>query len=65
MKESFDHMTGSNLSTSSHKRAKGTIISRKRAKADRQPECDKDVQEIIEKHLRHFCDMYMKEANDI
>jgi hypothetical protein len=35
------------------------------AKADRQPECDKDVQEIIEKHLRHFCDMYMKEANDI
>lgn len=35
------------------------------AKADRQPECDKDVQEIIEKHLRHFCNMYMKEANNI
>ena len=35
------------------------------AKADRQPECDKEVQESIEKHLRHFCDMYMKEANDI
>ena len=29
------------------------------AKADRQPECDKEVQEIIEKHLRHFCDTYM------
>ena len=29
------------------------------AKADRQPECDKEVQESIEKHLRHFCDTYM------
>ena len=29
------------------------------AKADRQPECDKEVQESIEKHLRHFCDSYM------
>ena len=29
------------------------------AKADRHPECDKEVQEIIEKHLQHFCDSYM------
>ena len=35
------------------------------AKADRQPKCDEEVQESIEKHLRHFCDMYMKEANGI
>ena len=32
------------------------------AKTDRQPKCDEEVQESIEKHLRHFCDMYMKEA---
>ena len=31
------------------------------AKADRQPQCDKEVQKSIEKHIRHFCDMYMKE----
>ena len=30
------------------------------AKADRQPQYDKEILEIIEKHLRHFCDMYMK-----
>ncbi|MDO5132743.1 MAG: TetR/AcrR family transcriptional regulator [Eubacteriales bacterium] len=30
------------------------------AKADRQPECEKDMLEAIEKHIRHFCDEYMK-----
>ena len=29
------------------------------AKADRQPQCDKEVMESIEKHIRHFCDVYM------
>lgn len=29
------------------------------AKADRQPECVKEVLEAIEKHIRHFCDEYM------
>ena len=32
------------------------------AKADRQPQYDEEVQGSIEKHIRHFCDMYMKEA---
>ena len=30
------------------------------AKADRQPECEKEMLETIEKHIRHFCDGYMK-----
>ena len=29
------------------------------AKADRQPQLDKEVMESIEKHIRHFCDVYM------
>ena len=29
------------------------------AKADRQPHCDKEVMESIEKQIRHFCDVYM------
>ena len=29
------------------------------AKADRQPQCDKEVMESIEKHISHFCDVYM------
>ena len=29
------------------------------ARADRQPQCEKDALESIEKHLRHFCDVYM------
>ena len=31
------------------------------AKADRQPQCDQEITEIIERHIRHFCDVYMKE----
>jgi AcrR family transcriptional regulator len=31
------------------------------AKADRQPECEPESMESIEKHVRHFCDMYMTE----
>lgn len=29
------------------------------ARADRQPQCEKAALESIEKHLRHFCDVYM------
>ena len=29
------------------------------AKADRQPECKKEMLESIERHIRHFCDTYM------
>ena len=29
------------------------------AKADRQPRCEKEIMGGIEKHLRHFCDVYM------
>ena len=29
------------------------------AKADRQPRHDKEILESIEKHMRHFCDVYM------
>lgn len=32
------------------------------AKADRQPQCRQEVLEEIEKHLRHFCDVYMDPA---
>ena len=30
------------------------------AKSDRQPKCEKECMEYIEKHLRHFCKIYMK-----
>lgn len=30
------------------------------ARSDRQPQCEKEALESIEKHLRHFCDVYMK-----
>ena len=29
------------------------------AKSDRQPQCEEDALESIEKHLQHFCDVYM------
>ena len=29
------------------------------SKADRQPQCEKEIMESIEKHIRHFCDVYM------
>jgi hypothetical protein len=31
------------------------------AKADRQPECEQECMESVEKHVRHFCDVYMTE----
>jgi hypothetical protein len=31
------------------------------AKADRQSECKQESMESIEKHVRHFCDVYMTE----
>ena len=31
------------------------------AKADRQPQCERESMESIEKHVRHFCDVYMTE----
>ncbi len=31
------------------------------AKADRQPQCVRESMENIEKHVRHFCDVYMTE----
>ncbi len=30
------------------------------AKSDRQPQCEEECMEHIEKHLRHFCKVYMK-----
>ena len=30
------------------------------ARADRQPQCEKECMEYIEKHLRHFCKVYMR-----
>ncbi len=30
------------------------------AKSDRQPQCEEECMEYIEKHLRHFCKIYMK-----
>lgn len=30
------------------------------ARSDRQPQCEKEALESIEKHLLHFCDVYMK-----
>ena len=29
------------------------------AKADRQPRCEQESTENIERHIRHFCDVYM------
>ena len=29
------------------------------ARADRQPQCEEECMEYIEKHLRHFCKVYM------
>jgi AcrR family transcriptional regulator len=31
------------------------------ARADRQPQCEKECMKYIEKHLRHFCNVYMKQ----
>ena len=31
------------------------------ARSDRQPQCEKECKEYIEKHLRHFCKVYMRE----
>ena len=31
------------------------------AKSDRQPQCEEECMEYIEKHMRHFCKVYMKE----
>ncbi len=31
------------------------------AKADRQPELEEEMLKLIEKHLRHFCDVYMRD----
>ena len=30
------------------------------ARSDRQPKCEKECMEYIEKHLRHFCKVYMR-----
>ena len=30
------------------------------ARADRQPQCEKNALECIERHLRHFCNVYMR-----
>ena len=32
------------------------------ARSDRQPQCEKEALESIEKHLRHFCDVHMKKT---
>ena len=31
------------------------------AKSDRQPQCEEECMEYIEKHMRHLCKVYMKE----
>jgi hypothetical protein len=31
------------------------------AKAERQPKAEQESMESIEKHIRHFCDVYMIE----
>ena len=31
------------------------------SKADRQPQYEQEIMDSIEKHIRHFCDVYMKE----
>ena len=30
------------------------------ARSDRQPQCEEECMEYIEKHLRHFCKVYMR-----
>ena len=30
------------------------------SKSDRQPQCEKEILESIEKYIRHFCDVYMR-----
>ena len=30
------------------------------AQADRQPQCEKELLERIEKHVKHFCNVYMR-----
>ncbi len=30
------------------------------ARADRQPHCEKECLDSIERHIRHFCDVYMR-----
>ena len=30
------------------------------SKADRQPQYEQEIMDSIEKHIRHFCDVYMK-----
>ena len=30
------------------------------AKSDRQPQCEEECLECIERHLQHFCDTYMR-----
>ncbi len=30
------------------------------ARSDRQPQCEKECKEYIEKHLWHFCKVYMR-----
>jgi hypothetical protein len=30
------------------------------ARSDRQPQCEEECMDCIEKHLRHFCKVYMK-----
>ena len=34
------------------------------ARSDRQPQCEEECMEYIEKHLRHFCKVYMREEVD-
>ena len=31
------------------------------ARSDRQPQCEKEILEDIEKHIRHFCSVYMRQ----
>ena len=35
------------------------------ARADRQPQCEKNALECIERHLRHFCNVYMRYAPSV
>ena len=30
------------------------------ARSDRQPQCEEEYLECIERHIQHFCDVYMK-----
>ena len=31
------------------------------ARSDRQPQCEEECLECIERHLQHFCDVYMRD----